>query len=247
MAFAKPKPLDWFFPTGRPGNAASPMSLSFPFFDRVDIFVDRGRLVACGAAAALLIAGLIFGLAHLFPFSSLDYRVAASIVLTGIVMLSAKILAHCYRVPRWWTPVLTVDSHGVTDRRLGPEAIPWERIRDIRLLDDWGYRITLDIHAIPSCKSESRNLPARSAAPGADAANPVIDTFFLRTPTGNRVMDIVMPMTMFAPIDFTLAVPTQDVLDADRAASRAGRQAHASFALFAIILPICAAAYPLWA
>ena len=219
------------------------MTVPALFENRFEYFVDRRRVLLWIAILVLSVAVLVAALFHLDSLSALEKRVAAAVVLTGIFMLTAKTLALCIGLLRWRGAVLTIDSRGITDRRLRPDPISWDEIKDIRLLDDWGYQIALDIDAAPMPVGADQSLPTLFGRRGQPRGNPIIQTYFLRTTGRSRMLDFLLPMTTMAPIDFDLVVPTQDVLDADRAVSRAHWEAIAAFILVAVVIPGIAATY----
>jgi hypothetical protein len=219
------------------------MTVPALFENRIEYFVDRRRVLLWIAILVLSVAILIAALFHLDGLSSLDNRIAASIVLTGIVMLTGKAVTLCVGLFRWPGAVLTIDGHGVTDKRLRSEPISWDEIRDIRLLDDWGYQIALDIDAGLTPNDAGRPVPALFGSRDHRSGNPIIQTYFLRTTGRSRMLDFLLPMTTMAPIDFNLVIPTQDVLDTDRAVNRAHWEAIAAFILFAVVIPGIAATY----
>lgn len=219
------------------------MTVPALFDNRFEYFVDRRRVLLWITILVLSIAVLITALFYLDGLSSLENRIAASIVLTGIFMLTGKAILLCVELLRWSGAVLTIDGQGVTDKRLSPNPISWDEIRDIRLLDDWGYQIALDVDAGLMPNGIKQSIPAlfrpRDHCPG----NPIIQTYFLRSTGQSRLLDFLLPMTTMAPIDFNVVVPTQDVLDADRAVNRAHWEAIGAFIVFAAVIPGIAAAY----
>lgn len=211
--------------------------------NRIEYFVDRRRVLLWISILLLSIAVLVTVLLDRHSLAPLENRIAASIVLTGIFMLAGKAIMLGVALLRWSGAVLTIDGRGVTDKRLSPDPISWDDIRDIRLLDDWGYQIALDVDAAPPPMRSTRSIPALFRAGHTHPGNPIIQTYFLRTKGRSRMLDFLLPITTMAPVDFNVAVPTQDVLDADRAMNRAHWEAIAAFALFAALLPGLAATF----
>lgn len=219
------------------------MTVPALFDNRFEYFVDRRRVLLWIAIIVLSVAVLIAALFYLDGLSSLKNRIAASMVLTGIIMLTGKAVMWCVGLLRWSGAVLTIDGQGVTDKRLSPNPISWEQIRDIRLLDDWGYQIALDVDAALVPNGADRSIAALFQPRHHRSGNPVIQTYFLRTTGRSRLLDFLLPMTTMAPIDFNVVVPTQDVLDADRAVNRAHWEAIVAFIVFAAVIPGIAATY----
>ena len=219
------------------------MTVPALFDNRIEYFVDRRRVLLWISILLLSVAVLLTVLFDRHNLAPLGNRIAAAIVLTGIFMLAGKAIMLGVALLRWSGAVLTIDGRGVTDKRLSPDPISWDDIRDIRLLDEWGYQIALDVDAAPPPTGSARSIPALFRAGHNHPGNPIIQTYFLRTKGRSRMLDFLLPMTTMAPIDFNLVVPTQDVLDADRAVNRAHWEAIAAFVLFAALIPGLAATF----
>lgn len=219
------------------------MTVPALFDNRFEYFVDRRRVVLWILILMLSVAVLIAALFYIDGLSSLENRIAASMVLTGIFMLTGKAIMLCVELLRWSGAVLTIDGQGVTDKRLSPDPISWNEIRDIRLLDDWGYQIALDVDAGVMPNRISQSIAALFRPRDDRPGNPIIQTYFLRTTGRSRLLDFLLPMTTMAPIDFNVVVPTQDVLDADRAVNRAHWEAIGAFIVFAVVIPGIAATF----
>ncbi len=70
----------------------------------------------------------------------------------------------------------------------------------------------------------------------------VIDTFFLRSQTGNRLLDFIMPLTAMSPLDMSETPVSADTLAADARLARFRIVGLALFIVAAGVVPAIAAA-----
>lgn len=231
--------LDGRLPSTTPGS----MNLTSPVIDRVAFHVDRLRV--SGVVLAL------FGLAALFAYAVVAHPasgggsmhlIARALTTVGAITLMATAIVLCASHLFQRGPVVTIDERGVQDRRIGGYILPWHHIQDIRFLDDTGGRIGIDVDA-------TTVLPARHAPLRAllrirpNNPMPVIDTFFLQSICGNRMLDFLIPMTAFAHIDFVETPVSPEALRMDARIARQHDHRIAAFATIAVLLPVLASGY----
>lgn len=214
-----------------------------PVIDRVTFHVDRLRV--SGAVLSL------FGLAALFAYAVVMHPVAEigsmgliarAVTMTGAVALMSTATILCFSHLFRRGPVVTIDERGVQDRRIGGYILPWHHIQDVRFLDDTGGRIGIDVNAttvLPVKRSPLRVLlPMWSKNP-----MPIIDTFFLRSICGNRMLDFLIPVTAFADIDLVETPVSPEALRQDARTARLHEYRIGAFATVAILLPTLASGY----
>lgn len=216
---------------------------AIPLSERIEFHIDRRK-------AAIIASGMLLGsLAIALPpavrlslFASGAEAGAAAIALAGASALLASGLYLFMRVILWRGPALVIDGFGIHDRRSGDIMTPWSCIHDIRVLDMRGNHIGIDLGA-------SQPAPANCGAwafPAALLGNragtlTVIDTFFLRSPTGNRVLDFVMPMTALMPFDFSETPVSAETLAEDDGIARRRVFARWCFVIAVGVIPAVAA------
>jgi hypothetical protein len=217
-----------------------------PLFPRVEFHVDRLKAAAVGGGA--IGAGILIAYppaAHQsLQGSAMDVS-AAMIALAGATALVAVGLHILMRMLLWRGPAVVIDGHGIHDRRAGSVMTPWTCVHDIRVLDLHGHHIGIDTLGdraeahIPTPHSPPRLL----SVIGLRHAEPVtvIDTFFLRSITGNRVLDFIMPLTALTPIDLSETPVSEKTLSADATFARNRVLSLLGFAVMAGIVPAVAA------
>ena len=217
-----------------------------PLLPRIEFHVDRLKAMAVGGGT--IGAGMMIA----FPptvhqslqGSAIDVY-AALVALAGATALIATGLYILMRVLLWRGPAVVIDGYGIHDRRAGAVMTPWTRVHDVRILDRHGHHIGIDTldglaeTGFPACRRPSR----LSLLIGLRHAEPVtvIDTFFLRSVTGNRVLDFVMPLTALTPIDLSETPISEKTLSADATFARNRACLLAGFVVTACILPAIAA------
>lgn len=226
-----------------PSTTPEFMDLTSPVIDRVAFHVDRLRVSSVIFALA--------GLAALFSYAvvahppsdagSMD-MIARALTTVGAIALISTAIVLCVSHLFQRGPVVTIDERGVQDRRIGGYILPWHHIQDIRFLDDTGGRIGIDVNA-------TTVLPARRAPLQAflrirpSNPMPIIDTFFLRSICGNRMLDFLIPITAFTHIDFVETPVSPEALRMDARIARQHDHRIAAFATIAILLPALASGY----
>jgi len=217
-----------------------------PLFPRVEFHVNRLKAATVGGGA--VVAGVLIAYppaVHQSLQGSATDVCAAMIALPGATALVAVGLHILMRMLLWRGPAVVIDGYGIHDRRAGAVMTPWTRVHDIRVLDLHGHHIGIDTlgdlteSPIPTPHSPPRLL----SAIGFRHAEPVtvIDTFFLRSITGNRVLDFVMPLTALTPIDLSETPVSEKTLSADATFARNRMLSLLGFAVLAGILPAVAA------
>ena len=221
------------------------MHFATPSFSRVTYRFDQRRVLACMLFAALLAAAMTF--AALDPAQRHNGPVdliAMSVATAGAVILLAIAVGMGLPMLLWRGPVVSIDAFGILDRRIFPFALPWHVVKDVRTLDADGYRIAVEIDPTASFRPADF-VPRRSrwmlaSSPGL---TPVVDTFFLRTASGNRLLDILMPVTAFAPLDLNELPVSEETRVADRKAGARHRYRILAVAAAVIGLPLAASVY----
>ncbi len=214
-----------------------------PVIDRVTFHIDRLRVIGA-------ILGLS-GLAALFVFTVATPAgsaagpadaIARALTTTGAIALVSTAIVLCFSHLFRRGPVVTIDERGVQDRRIGGFILPWHHIQDVRFLDDTGGRIGIEVNAttvLPVKRSPFQVLlPAKSNHP-----MPIIDTFFLRSVCGNRMLDFLIPATAFAHVDLVETPVSPEALRQDARIARLHGYRIAAFAAIAILLPTLASGY----
>lgn len=213
-----------------------------PLFDKVEFHVDRGRAAVVGAAAVAAGALIAYpALLHRTALEGMGELLAAGLALAGASSLIAAGVFVLVRLLLRRGAVVVIDTNGIHDRRTDDFVLPWSRIRDIRVLDRHGNHIgieTLD--------------DAADAAIGSPQATPrhartmpvtVIDTFFLRSRSGNRILDFIVPIAAVAPIDMSETPVSEETLSADARISWRRKAAIATFVAAAAVAPAAAATF----
>ncbi len=214
-----------------------------PVIDRVTFHVDRLRVG--GAILALS------GLAALFAYAVATHPatgiglmdlIARALTMVGAIALMSTATVLCFSHLFRRGPVVTIDERGVQDRRIGGYILPWNHIQDVRFLDDTGGRIGIDVNATTVLPAE--HSPLRRLLPiWPNNPMPVIDTFFLRSICGNRMLDFLIPVTAFADIDLVATPVSPESLRQDARTARLHEYRIAAFATVAILLPTLASGY----
>lgn len=214
-----------------------------PFGHRIEFHFDRVKLAAIGGGtitAGLLSAWALAPTAPLHAASPEFLAVAVGVV--GAVVLAVAGLSMLMRAISWRGPAVVIDQHGIHDRRYGAVMTPWSSVHDIRVLDRHGRHIGIDTSAVPPpgerLTSRLRYLLGQEHA----EAVTVIDTYFLRSPTGNRVLDFVMPITALTSADLSETPVSEQTLSADAAFARGRVAVLYGFLLSAAALPALATA-----
>ncbi len=219
------------------------MDLATPLIDRVAFHIDRLRVIGT-------VTGL-FGLAALFAYSVVAHPasgtgsielIARLLTGTGVIVLISTATVVGIRNLFWRGPVVTIDERGVHDRRIGAHILPWHHIQDIRFLDESGGRIGIDVDATTALPSRHSPLVAALRLRRRNTM-PIIDTFFLRSICGNRMLDFLIPMTAFAHIDLAETPICPEALRRDAQSARRHGHRIAAFAIIAILLPAVASGY----
>jgi len=234
-------------PGGQPARSTAPppgtMDPIGPVIDRVTFHVDRLRVMGAILTLAGLAALFVFTVAT--PAASatgpMD-MIARTLSTAGAISLVSTAIVLCFSHLFRRGPVVTIDERGVQDRRIGRFILPWHHIQDVRFLDDTGGRIGIEINAttvLPVKRTPLQILfPARS-----DHPMPVIDTFFLRSICGNRMLDFLIPVTAFAHVDLVETPVSPEALRQDARIARLHDVRIAAFATVAVLLPALASGY----
>lgn len=194
-----------------------------PFAERVEFHFDRRKAFAIGGCASVSGFFIASALTNGLLSETSAFEVLAVVLgLIGAAVLSAFGLFILLHVMLRRGPAIVIDRHGIHDRRSGAAMTPWSCIHDIRVFDRYGLHIGIDTQATAHPErhrliTRLRRLIAR------DHAEPitVIDTYFLKSATGNRTLDFVMPMTALTPINLSETPVSAETLSADAAFARA--------------------------
>lgn len=210
---------------------------------RVEFNIDRRKATAM--SSGLILAGILIALppaVHHSIFASGPEASAAAIALAGATALIATGLYLLMRTVLWQGPAIVIDAFGIHDRRAGAIMTPWSCVHDVRILDRHGHHIGIDLGTAPTMPPKSRSawpLAALRRRPAESLT--VIDTFFLRSATGNRVLDFVMPLTALTPIDLSDTPVSHETLSADARIARRRTGLVCFFTLIAGLIPCVAA------
>jgi hypothetical protein len=120
--------------------------------------------------------------------------------------------------------------------------MPWSQIYDIRTLDRHGRHIgieTIEPVGMPPATPVSGSNGNPESSPGHRLT--VIDTYFLRSQTGNRLLDFIMPLTAMSPLDMSETPVGADTLAADARIARFRAVGLALFIFAAGVVPAIAA------
>jgi hypothetical protein len=226
--------------------SATDQDFCTPILPRVEFHVDRLKALAVGGGA--IVAGLLIAYPpaaqHSLQGTATDIG-AATVALAGAAALVATGLSILMRTLLWRGPAVVIDGFGIHDRRAGPVATPWTRVHDVRVLDRHGHRIGIDTDGNRAEITGPTGLSSRMpmSRTGMRHAEPiaVIDTFFLRSVTGNRVLDFIMPLTAMTPIDLSETPVSAASLAADAAFTRNRMISLLLFVATAGIIPAMAA------
>jgi hypothetical protein len=210
-----------------------------PSSAKIEFHVDRLR--AAGVASAALLAGGLIGYPAAVRWLWLDQPaelLAAVVALAGASMLIAAGLFVAIKLLLRRDALVVIDADGIHDRRTTDAPLPWSRIHDIRVLDRYGHHIGIETR---EDSAEAGDAALRSPHSGLPRPITVIDTFFLRSGSGNRFLDFILPITAVAPIEMSETPVSADTLSADARISRNRKAAVSLFILAAAILPSAAA------
>lgn len=214
-----------------------------PVIDRVTFHIDRLRVIGAILALSGLAAIFVFTIAT--PAGATAgpmHAIARTLSTAGAIALVSTAIVLCFSHLFRRGPVVTIDERGVQDRRIGGFILPWQHIQDVRFLDDTGGRIGIEVNAttvLPIKRSPLQILlPPRSNHP-----MPVIDTFFLRSICGDRMLDFLIPMTAFAHVDLVETPVSPEALRQDARIARLHEARIAAFATLAVLLPTLASGY----
>lgn len=184
---------------------------------RVEFHINRLKAAIIGGGAVA--AGILIAYppaAHRSLLGPPQEICAAAIALTGAAILVAVGLYILMRMLLWRGPAVVIDGYGIHDRRTGSIMTPWSRIHDIRVLDRHGHHIGIDTLAEPPASSRRPvTWPLSMIHFGHAEPITIIDTYFLHTVTGNRILDFVMPLTALTPIDMSETPVSERTLTAD--------------------------------
>ncbi len=207
-----------------------------PSSAKIEFHVDRLR--AAGVAIAALLGGGLIAYPAAARWSGIDRPtelLAAAVALVGASMLIAAGLFVATRLLLRRDALVVIDADGIHDRRTTDAPLPWSRIHDIRVLDRHGHHIGIETR---EDGAEADGAASHSVLPRPIT---VIDTFFLRSGSGNRFLDFILPITAAAPIEMSETPVSADTLSADARISRNRKAAVSLFILAAAILPSAAA------
>jgi hypothetical protein len=223
--------------------AMADIGFGMPLFDKVEFFFDRRR--AMGIAAAAIGAGGLIAYpvaTNPSPASEFPALLATGVALTGSVMLLTIGLTLLLRLLLHQGAALVIDAHGIHDRRTGAPMLPWTLVHDIRVLDRHGRLIGIETRGPANYAPVQRGhwLASALRLPRAQPIT-VIDTFFLQSRSGNRILDFVVPITAMTPIDLSETPVSEETLSADAQLSRHRMIAVALFIVASAIVPAAAA------
>lgn len=223
--------------------SAQEMYPATPLNDRIEFRVDRRK--AAVIATGMMLGSLVIALppaAHRSLFASGPEAGAAAIALAGAAALLASGLYLFMRTMLWRGPAIVIDGFGIHDRRTGAVMTPWSCVHDIRVLDVHGNHIAIDLGGMRPAPTE-RRFPVLSAMlrNNRTGSLDVIDTYFLHSPTGNRVLDFVMPMTALTPLDFSETPVSAETLAEDDGIARRRGLARWCFVFAVGVIPGAAA------
>lgn len=238
----------------RPGatrQLASPLPSSIlcnmdpigPAIDRVTFHIDRLRVIGAIVALSGLAAIFVFTVATPTGTAAGPADVIARMLsIAGAISLISTAIVLCFSHLFRRGPIVTIDERGVQDRRIGGFILPWQHIQDVRFLDDNGGRIGIEVNAttvLPIKRSPLQKLlPTNSIHP-----MPVIDTFFLRSICGDRMLDFLIPVSAFAHVDMVETPVCPEALRQDARIARLHEVRIAAFATVAVLLPTLASGY----
>jgi len=209
------------------------------YLNRIEFHFDRLKAVAIGACAILAGISIALPPAARRAFEGAPLEIgAATVALAGATTLVAVGLYILMRILLWRGPAVVIDNHGIHDRRTGSAMTPWSSIHDIRILDRHGLHIGID--TLASGTAIASRLPALLHRRHAEPIT-VIDTFFLRSKTGNRILDFVLPLTALTPLDMSETPVSEKSLSADAAFARNRILSVSCFVAVAGLLPAAAA------
>jgi hypothetical protein len=198
-------------------------------FEKVEFHIDRRK--ATGVAAAAILAGGLIAAPALAQWHLIDDAgklLAAIVALGGAAMLIAAGFLVTLRLLLRRGAVVTIDTHGIHDRRTSDGPLPWSRIHDIRVLDRRGHHIGIET------LEEPRDDSGKCVQPRPVT---VIDTFFLRAASGDRLLDFMLPITALAPIDMSETPVDADTLSTDARLAHRRMAAVSLFIVAAAVVP----------
>lgn len=223
--------------------ASAALDIAGPLFNRVEFHIDRRRAAAVGAAAILAGGMIAFPVAIRQTALPGAEMLIAAIALGGAFALVTAGVFLFLRLLVVRGAVLVIDSRGIHDRRSGSALMPWSQIHDIRPLDRHGRHIgieTVESAELPPAAPVSQ--PTRMPDYSSEHRLTVIDTYFLRSQTGNRLLDFIMPLTAMSPLDMSETPVSADTLAADARLARFRIVGLALFIVAAGVVPAIAAA-----
>lgn len=224
--------------------ASVALDIAGPLFNRVEFHIDRQRAAVVGTAAIL--AGGMIALPVAIRQSALPgsaEMLVAAIALSGAFALVTAGVFLFLRLLAARGAILVIDSRGIHDRRSGSALMPWSQIHDIRTLDRHGRHIGIETVVpadLPPAALASRPTEIPNRAPVHRLT--VIDTYFLRSQTGNRLLDFIMPLTAMSPLDMSETPVSAETLAADARIARFRVVGLAIFIVAAGVVPAIAAA-----
>lgn len=222
--------------------SAASLDAVAPLFDKVEFHVDRGRAASVGAAAVVVGALIAYpALLHRAPLEGMGELLAAGLALTGASSLIAAGAFVLVRLLLRRGAVVVIDANGIHDRRTDAALLPWSRIHDIRVLDRHGNHI--GIETLDDAADATIGCLQAASRPAHTMPVTVIDTFFLRSRSGNRILDFVVPITALAPIDMSETPVSEETLSADAQISSRRKAAIVAFVAAAAVAPAIAATF----
>lgn len=217
---------------------AGQYSLHAPLLYRVEYFIDRRKVAFVGCLSIAAGAMIAYPPAAHQALLTADHAGTALVALAGAVALLTVGFYLLTRMLLWRGPAVVIDGNGIHDRRHGAVMTPWRCVRDIRALDRYGHHIGIDTAAGDTTAISGREPLPLNARP---TSMTIIDTYFLRSATGDRVLDFVMPLTAMTPIDMSDVPVSEQTLSADAQIARNRMRAVLCFILAAAFLPGVAA------
>lgn len=222
--------------------ASAALDIAGPLFNRVEFHIDRRRAAAVGTAAILAGGMIAFPVAIRTTSPGAEMLIAA-IALAGAFALVTAGVFLLLRLLAVRGAVVVIDSRGIHDWRSGSALMPWSQIHDIRTLDRHGRHIGIET-VEPADPPPSAHVGSPNGMQDCPTGYrlTVIDTYFLRSQTGNRLLDFIMPLTAMSPLDLSETLVSADTLAADARIARFRIVGLALFIVAAGVVPAIAAA-----
>jgi len=212
-------------------------------YGRVEFNIDRRK--ASAISTGLILAGILIALppaAHRSIFASGTEASAATVAFAGAALLISTGIYLLMRTALWHGPAIVIDAFGIHDRRSGAIMTPWSCVHDVRILDRHGQHIGIDLGGAPSLPPKGKlPWPLTALNRHQTESLTIIDTFFLKSVTGNRILDFIMPLTALTPIDLSDTPVSPETLSADARIARKRASMIWVFVLVAGLIPGIAA------